>query len=93
MKKADLSAIDLIDQSNNFKFKLMFMESAIRSMIQMGNMTESRIGDGLSSFMCSLVSEFENFQQEFSHLILDDDNSTASTQSGLVDPDGKDEET
>ncbi len=93
MCKTNLSAAELIDQSEDFKFKLIFIESAVRSMIQTGNMSESYIGDGLSSVMLLLVSEYENLQQIIESLILSRDDSAASNLNDSVELNGKDKKT
>lgn len=89
MRSPNLSTIELVDQSQCFKFKLVFIESAIRSMIQMGNMSESHVGDGLSSIMLSLVGEFENLQESFNCLVSNGDKSTTATRHEAMNPDSE----
>ena len=59
----DLSVAEIADQLDDSYFKLIFLESAIRGLIQTGNINESYVGEGLAIVLRSLISENKGLQK------------------------------
>ncbi len=67
MLKKDLSVAEIADKFDDFYFQSVFLEAAIRGLVQTGNIDELHVGEGLAVLLRSLYKENRDFQ----HLILE----------------------
>lgn len=93
MTKNEIPMVDWIDKFDDSNYRLIFMESALRSMIQDGNIEESDIDEGISLIMRSLIDDYHYLLK-----IMKDYLQTMKTTAILIiessiPNDGKDEKT
>ena len=63
---------DIADLFNNFEtahFKLLFMEAALRGMIETGIIEESGVSEGYSCIFNSIIREYDTLTKEFQKYI------------------------
>ncbi len=73
---------EIADKFDDFYFQSVFLESAIRGLVETGNINESYVGEGLAVILRSLYNENRDFQ----HLILEHINSLeAAIQNESMD--------
>ena len=84
MYTENFPSVEFNDKFDDYNFKLTFIESALRSMIQTGNITESYVGDGLAVIMLSLIEEYKDLKNSID---LRSQSTCCSTYS--QDPNGK----
>ena len=93
MNKEEIYVAEWLDKFDESNFTLIFMESAIRSMIQDGNINELYVTEGVSSVLCSLVEDYQQLSKTVKSFFQSLTITTMPTTKDSVDKDGKDEKT
>lgn len=55
---------ELSDKFDDCNFALSFLESALRSMFETGNINEAHVSEGLSAILFWLVGEYKEVQAQ-----------------------------
>ncbi len=64
MDSTNITKTELLDKFDDCNFALSFLESALRSMFETGNINEAHVSDGLSTILFSLISEYKKVQAQ-----------------------------
>ncbi|MCG8640290.1 MAG: hypothetical protein MI862_11155 [Desulfobacterales bacterium] len=65
MDKNQMQIAELFNRFESSIFKLIFMEAALRGMIQTGIIEEPKVSEGISGVFSSITQEFELIKDQF----------------------------
>lgn len=55
---------ELLDKFDDCNFVLSFVESALRSLFETGNINETHVSEGLNAILIWLVGEYKKVQEQ-----------------------------
>lgn len=93
MATKKISVVDWLDKFDESNYTLIFMESALRSMIQDGNIEESFVDDGISNVLRSVIEDYQYLLKVMKDFFQSSTISATLTIKDSIDKDGKDEKT
>lgn len=94
MSQYQLSVAEIADKFDDCNFQLIFIESAMRSMIQTNNFSELHVGEGLSVTLLSIIHNYQDIQKAIDyHIQFQQRSATSTEQNDLVDIHDKDKKT
>lgn len=77
MEKDQEYISELLNKFESSIFKLIFMEAALRGMIQTGIIEEPNVSEGISGIFSSIIREYERISGQLQNPALFSDNFSA----------------